>query len=80
MAPEEFQRGARIDQVTNVFTLGRTAVVLLGDGSGSLASWKGTEAMREVVVRATAFERTQRHPSVREFVEDWRRAVGRQAA
>lgn len=75
MAPEEWQRGARIDQVTNVFTMGRTAIVLLGDGTGSMESWKGTEAMRGVVIRATALERTRRHQSAREFVEDWRSAI-----
>jgi serine/threonine-protein kinase len=76
MAPEEWQRGARIDQVTNVFTLGRTATVLLGDGSGSMDSWKGTDAVRAVVARATTPERAQRHQSVREFVEHFRSAVG----
>jgi serine/threonine protein kinase len=75
MAPEEFQRGATIDQVTNVFTLGRTAMVLLGDGTGTLAEWRGTNATRDVVIQATAPERAQRHPSVRAFVDDWRAAV-----
>jgi len=76
MAPEECQRGARIDQVTNVFALGRTAVLLLGDGAGSMGSWKGTGVMKEVIMRATALERATRHQSVREFVEAWRSAVG----
>jgi serine/threonine protein kinase len=76
MAPEEFQRGATIDQVTNVFTLGRTAMVLLGDGTGSLAGWRGSDAMRDVVLRATTPERAARHQTVREFVGDWRAALG----
>lgn len=80
MAPEEFQRGATIDQVTNVFTLGRTAVLLLGDGTGSLASCKGTEAIKRVIVRATSLERRERHASVRQFVEDWRSAVAERAS
>ena len=33
MAPEEFERGALIDERTNVFTMGRTAAVLLADGT-----------------------------------------------
>ena len=32
MAPEEFCRGAQIDERTTVFTLGRAAYVLLSDG------------------------------------------------
>ena len=76
MAPEEFQRGSTLDQVTNVFTLGRAATVLLGDGTTSLDAWRGTDSMREVVVRATEPERAQRHRSVGEFAEDWRAAGG----
>jgi serine/threonine protein kinase len=75
MAPEEWQRGARIDQVTNVFTLGRTAIVLLGAGDASLEGWRGTETMKKVVERATSADRAVRHQSVREFAEDWWAAV-----
>ncbi|HEX9616496.1 MAG TPA: hypothetical protein VGA03_03720 [Anaerolineales bacterium] len=74
MAPEEFQRGARIDQVTNVFTLGRTALQLLGDGTVDDA-WRGSPAMLAVVARATEPERDRRYQDVREFVDDWRTAV-----
>ena len=76
MAPEEFQRGARIDQVTNVFTLGRTAMLLLGDGTVSFDGWVGTEEMKRVVQRATDPDRAKRYPSVRAFVDAWRCAVG----
>jgi len=76
MAPEEFQRGATIDQISNVFTLGRTAIILLGDGTRPMTAWRGTDAMRRVVDRATDPDRAWRHPSVRAFVEDWRSAVG----
>jgi serine/threonine-protein kinase len=75
MAPEEFERGARIDGVTNVFALGRTAAVLLGDGTGSLGAWRGTDRMRAVAERATSPARADRYPSVRAFVDAWRRAV-----
>jgi serine/threonine-protein kinase len=75
MAPEEFRRGAVIDQVTNVFTLGRTAVILLGDDTRPQTAWRGTRAMRRVVDRATDPDRARRHPSVRAFVEDWRSVI-----
>ena len=75
MAPEEFQRGAVIDQVTNVFNLGRAAAVLLGDGTGGLDAWKGTDAMCRVVERATLADRMLRHESVEEFVGEWRSAA-----
>ena len=75
MAPEEFQRGATIDEVTNMFKLRRTAVVLLGDRTASLDPWKDTDGMKAVVVRATDPDRGQRHQSVGEFVHEWRAAV-----
>ena len=76
MAPEEFQRGATLDQVTNVFSLGRAATVLLGDGTESMDAWRGSDALREVVMRATSADRSQRHQSVREFADEWHGAVG----
>ena len=75
MAPEEFQRGATIDQVTTVFNLGRAATVLLGDGTESMDAWRGSNRLKDVGTRATNAERSQRHQSVREFVEEWREAV-----
>jgi hypothetical protein len=80
MAPEEWERGARVDQVTNVFTLGRTAAVLLGDRSGSMQHWRGGRRMRNVVLRATRPDRAQRHQSVREFVQEWRAAIAADGA
>lgn len=75
MAPEEFRRGATIDQVSNVYTLGRTALLLLGDGSGSWEAFRGTAAMRRVIERATRPDRAERFPTVRAFVEAWRKAA-----
>jgi len=43
MAPEEFERGALIDQRTTVFTLGRAISVFLGDGDLNRAEFRGTE-------------------------------------
>jgi serine/threonine-protein kinase len=75
MAPEEFQRGATIDHVTNVFNLGRAATVLLGDGTESLDAFRGNDEMKEVVVRATDPDRSRRQQSVGAFVREWRAAV-----
>ncbi len=71
MAPEEWQRGAAIDQVTNVYTLGRTAVVLLGNGRLDGPEWRGGPALQAVVARATAADRATRQQSVRRFVAEW---------
>ena len=66
MAPEEFERGALIDERTTVFTMGRTAVVCLGDDIGG--------AMGEVVRRACRQEREERYRSMEEFYAAWQQA------
>lgn len=67
MAPEEFVRGATIDERTTVYTLGRTARVLLGEAG----HWRGSAASERVVDRATADEPTARFGSVDAFAAAW---------
>lgn len=66
MAPEEHTRGATIDQRTNVFTLGRTAAVFLGNRGGA--------ALQDVIARACRVERAERQADVASFHADWRAA------
>ena len=75
MAPEEFQKGARIDARTNVFTLGRTAFVLLANTSDARNDWKGNDATWKVAKKATHIEKSMRYPSVQEFVSAWHAAI-----
>ena len=75
MAPEEFQKGERIDERTNVFMLGRTAFVLLANNSDSRNDWKGNDAMWCVARKATNADKQLRYQSVREFVSAWHTAI-----
>ena len=75
MAPEEFQKGERIDETTNVFMLGRTAFVLLANSSNARQDWRGTEAMWQVATKATNPNRNSRYPSVQDFVTAWHAAM-----
>jgi serine/threonine-protein kinase len=75
MAPEEFQKGAHIDERTNVFMLGRTAFVLLANNSDSLDDWKGNDALWHVAKKATHPDKQLRHQSVQEFVSAWHAAI-----
>ena len=78
MAPEEFRRGATIDQRTTVFTLGRTAFVFLSEdlrGDASRELWRAGDALYDVAHRATSPDPEKRWPSVEEFVEAWRSAA-----
>jgi serine/threonine protein kinase len=71
MAPEEWRRGARIDERTTVFTLGRVIHHLLDGTDG----WRGTPAERAVSDRATATDPGERFASVDRLVLAWRDAV-----
>ncbi len=75
MAPEEYAKGSQIDQVTNVFTLGRTVIELLG--SGSVERLRGSEAKKAVIRRAVDPNRDQRYASVGEFIEAWNQAISK---
>ena len=72
MAPEEFERGAPIDERTTVFTMGRTAAVLLSDGTLERRSFRGSDALYEVMRRACRSDREERFESVADFHNAWR--------
>ena len=62
MAPEEYERGARIDERTTVFTMGRTVAQFLS---------LGTTAIDALIARACTPEPGRRFASVAEFYEAW---------
>lgn len=74
MAPEEFIRGAAIDYRTNVFVMGRAALVLLSDGTLNPDAFRGSPAQREVVFKACRMEPDDRYPSIAAFCHAWRSA------
>ena len=75
MSPEEFELGAMIDQRSNVFTMGRTAVNLLSDGTLNREPFRGSSALLEVVQKACQPKPEDRFQSMREFVISWNEAV-----
>jgi serine/threonine-protein kinase len=76
MAPEEFTRGALIDQRTSVFTMGRTVLVLLGDGTANPEAFRGSVRLLQVAARACQPRPEQRYGSLPEFCAAWRAARG----
>jgi serine/threonine protein kinase len=72
MAPEEFERGARIDERTTVFTLGRTMSVFLGDGGLGRAGFRGTDAQYRAMTEACRSDPDDRFQSVAELTRAWR--------
>ena len=71
MAPEEFERGARIDERTTVFTMGRTAAVLLSNGTLERRPFRESDALYEVVRRACCDDRGKRYDSMEAFFTAW---------
>lgn len=75
MAPEEWRRDAVIDERTTVFTLGRTAFVLLSAGPrGEEESglWRAGPRLHAVARRATAPAPRDRIATVAELLAAWR--------
>jgi serine/threonine protein kinase, bacterial len=63
MAPEEFELGARIDERTTVFALGRAALVFLGE--------RATPAQLAAATRACRPDPADRFASVADFAAAW---------
>jgi serine/threonine-protein kinase len=66
MAPEEWQRGAAIDERTTVYTLGRAAFVFLGEDG-----WRADARRHAVACRATAVLPADRFATVAELHRAW---------
>ena len=78
MAPEEFQRGARIDERTTVYTLGRTAFVFLSSGlrgEPERHRWRASAPLYEVAWRATRPDPDDGYATVAAFADGWRGAA-----
>lgn len=73
MAPEEFQRGAVIDERTTVFTLGRTISVFLGDGGLGREGFRGTDDQYRAMTAACRPDPAERFQAVAELARAWRR-------
>lgn len=74
MAPEEWRRGATIDQRTTVFHLARLASILLDEGDNT-GLFRGPEALHAVALNGQQPDPADRHPTVQGFTDAWRAAV-----
>ena len=71
MAPEEFELGARIDERTTVFTMGRAASVLLSDNSLDREPFRGTDAQYAVMKDSCREYPGDRFQTVAELRNAW---------
>lgn len=72
MVPEEFEKGALIDERTTVFNLGRAMSVFLGDGTLERSAFRGSDAQHALMLRACAPEPEARFHSVADLARAWR--------
>ena len=71
-SPEEYQLGADIDEITNVYTLGATAFALFANYKRSREDWIISENLYTVAARAVSHDRSMRQQSIRQFIEEWK--------
>ena len=77
MSPEEFELGAVIDEITNVYTMGATAFAFFGDERDrSVEKWKLSKKLYDVAKKAVSDDRDLRQQSIRQLIDEWRAAVG----
>lgn len=74
MSPEEYELGAALDEVTNVYTLGAMAFALFADSDRSRDSWPLNDALYNAACTATQNDRSLRQQSILEFRKDWKTA------
>ncbi len=76
MAPEEFEKGAVLNDRTSVFTLGKSAAVFLSDTTLTRSPFRASDALFDVVTHACQQNPSDRYPSVTAFHEAWLDARG----
>ncbi|MFD2115397.1 serine/threonine protein kinase [Paenibacillus yanchengensis] len=74
MSPEEFELGATIDEVTNVYLMGATSFALFAEYDRTLEKWSLSEDLYKVAIKAVSNERNQRQQSIEQFIEEWNEA------
>jgi Predicted aminoglycoside phosphotransferase len=74
MSPEEYELGAAIDEITNVYLMGATAFALFSDYGRSLEKWQLGGELYKIALKAVSNERNQRQQSIQQFIEEWNEA------
>lgn len=68
MSPEEFEKGAVLDEITNVYTLGAMAFALFGNYKRDLENQSLSKKVYDVAAKATSDSRDNRYQSVKELI------------
>ena len=68
MSPEKFEKGAVLDEITNVYTLGAMAFALFGNYKRDLENQSLSKKVYDVAAKATSDSRDNRYQSVKELI------------
>ncbi|WDF02431.1 protein kinase domain-containing protein [Shouchella hunanensis] len=72
MSPEEFERGAKIDQQTMVYTMGAMAFALFGgEQDRSREKWDASETLYQASLKAVQANKRERFSTVKDFLTCW---------
>lgn len=74
-SPEEYEVGAVIDEITNVYTVGATAFALFGEYNRNRDRWQLSDKLFEVAAKAVSADRNGRQQSIRQLREEWEMAI-----
>ena len=67
----EYQLGAPIDEVTNVYTVGATAFALFGGYERTMDKWELSEQLFAVAAKAVSDDRSSRQQSIKQLRQEW---------
>lgn len=76
-SPEEYELGAVLDEITNVYTIGATAFALFSNYDRTGEKWVLSNDLYTVALKAVNNDRTKRQQSIRQFIDEWEMAQGR---
>lgn len=71
-SPEEYELGAILDEVTNVYTIGATAFALFGGYQRTRERWELDDRHFAAAARAVSGKRGDRQASIAEFRREWK--------
>lgn len=74
MSPEEFEKGAEIDEISNVYLMGATAFALFADFERTPEKWQLNQQLYAVALKAINADRSRRQQSIRQFIDEWNQA------
>lgn len=74
-SPEEYKKGADIDEITNVYCAGAFAFALFGNYNRNREEWQLSEEAFAVVTKAVSANRNERYQSIKELKEAWENSL-----